>query len=173
MNIRTFVAILSRNLQYDFPKMRGGGSKAVWKIHLFWRRRLSLRCFIRSPYGALYVHRTQSHPSTYSTTVLHSSMTYYYVIFLFNTFDLFDKLQCRWFSCCFKLALARPFQLVLFWKSAFIIFVIRTHSGLYLPFIHIWTHLLIFGIYPWLSLGSFDKATPSSCPNPISFMLLS
>jgi len=24
MNIRTFVAILSRNPQYDFPKMRGG-----------------------------------------------------------------------------------------------------------------------------------------------------
>ena len=31
MNIRTFVAILSRNLQYDFPKMRGG-SKAVWNF---------------------------------------------------------------------------------------------------------------------------------------------
>ena len=25
MNIRTFVAILSRNPQYDFPKMRGEG----------------------------------------------------------------------------------------------------------------------------------------------------
>ena len=32
MNIRTFVAILSRNPQYDFPKMRGGGSKAVWNF---------------------------------------------------------------------------------------------------------------------------------------------
>ena len=31
MNIRTFVAFLSRNLQYDFPKMRGG-SKAVWNF---------------------------------------------------------------------------------------------------------------------------------------------
>ena len=31
MNIRTFVAILSRNPQYDFPKMRGG-SKAVWNF---------------------------------------------------------------------------------------------------------------------------------------------
>ena len=32
MNIRTFVAILSRNPQYDFPKMRGRGSKAVWNF---------------------------------------------------------------------------------------------------------------------------------------------
>ena len=37
MNIRTFVAklqFLSRNPQYDFPKMRGGGagSKAVWNF---------------------------------------------------------------------------------------------------------------------------------------------
>ena len=32
MNIRTFVAILSRNPQYDFPKMRGGESKAVWNF---------------------------------------------------------------------------------------------------------------------------------------------
>ena len=32
MNIRTFVAILSRNPQHDFPKMRGGGSKAVWNF---------------------------------------------------------------------------------------------------------------------------------------------
>ena len=31
MNIRTFVAILSRNPQYNFPKMRGG-SKAVWNF---------------------------------------------------------------------------------------------------------------------------------------------
>ena len=31
MNIRTFVAILSQNPQYDFPKMRGG-SKAVWNF---------------------------------------------------------------------------------------------------------------------------------------------
>ena len=31
MNIRTFVAILSRNPQYDFPKMRGG-SKVVWNF---------------------------------------------------------------------------------------------------------------------------------------------
>ena len=29
---RTFVAILSRNPQYDFPKMRWGGSKAVWNF---------------------------------------------------------------------------------------------------------------------------------------------
>ena len=47
MNIRTFVAILSRNLQYDFPKMRGGGGQRPFgtflKIHPFWRRRLSLR----------------------------------------------------------------------------------------------------------------------------------
>ena len=26
------VAILSRNPQYNFPKMRGGGSKAVWNF---------------------------------------------------------------------------------------------------------------------------------------------
>ena len=32
MNICTFVAILSRNPQYDFPKIRGGGSKAVWNF---------------------------------------------------------------------------------------------------------------------------------------------
>ena len=32
MNIRIFVAILSQNPQYDFPKMRGGGSKAVWNF---------------------------------------------------------------------------------------------------------------------------------------------
>ena len=32
MNIRTFVAILSRNPQYNFPKMRGGGSMAVWNF---------------------------------------------------------------------------------------------------------------------------------------------
>ena len=32
MKIRIFVAILSRNPQYDFPKMRGGGSKAVWNF---------------------------------------------------------------------------------------------------------------------------------------------
>ena len=31
MNIRTFVTILSRNPQYNFPKMRGG-SKAVWNF---------------------------------------------------------------------------------------------------------------------------------------------
>ena len=39
MNIRTFVAILSRNLQYDFPKMRGGGQRPFGifpKIHPFW-----------------------------------------------------------------------------------------------------------------------------------------
>ena len=47
MNIRTFVAILSRNPQYDFPKMKGGGGQRPFgtfpKIHPFWRRRLSLR----------------------------------------------------------------------------------------------------------------------------------
>ena len=33
MNICTFIAILSRNPQYDFPKMRGGGGpKAVWNF---------------------------------------------------------------------------------------------------------------------------------------------
>ena len=32
MNIRTFVPYLSRNPQNDFPKMRGGGSKAVWNF---------------------------------------------------------------------------------------------------------------------------------------------
>ena len=32
MNIRTFVTILSRNPQHDFPKMRGGGSNAVWNL---------------------------------------------------------------------------------------------------------------------------------------------
>ena len=31
MNIRTFVAILSRNPRYNFLKMRGG-SKAVWNF---------------------------------------------------------------------------------------------------------------------------------------------
>ena len=38
MNIRTFVAILSRNPQYDFPKMRGGGQRPFGtfpKIHPF------------------------------------------------------------------------------------------------------------------------------------------
>ena len=32
MNIRTFVAFLSENLQYNFPKTRGGGSKAIWNF---------------------------------------------------------------------------------------------------------------------------------------------
>ena len=35
MNIRTFVAkshTFVANPQYNFPKMRGGGSKAVWKF---------------------------------------------------------------------------------------------------------------------------------------------
>ena len=32
MNIRTFVTILSRKAQCNFPKMRGGGSKAVWNF---------------------------------------------------------------------------------------------------------------------------------------------
>ena len=32
MNIRTFVAFLSQNLQYNFPKTRGGGSKAIWNF---------------------------------------------------------------------------------------------------------------------------------------------
>ena len=36
MNIRTFAAILSRNPQYNFPKMRGGGggggAKAGWNF---------------------------------------------------------------------------------------------------------------------------------------------
>ena len=49
MNIRTFVAklqFLSRNPQYDFPKMRGGGGKRPFgtfpKIHPFWSGRPSL-----------------------------------------------------------------------------------------------------------------------------------
>ena len=45
MNIRTFVTILSRNPQYDFPKMRGGGQRPFGtfpKIHQFWRRHPSL-----------------------------------------------------------------------------------------------------------------------------------
>ena len=32
MNIRTFVAYLSRNPQYDFPKMRGGGVKGCLEL---------------------------------------------------------------------------------------------------------------------------------------------
>ena len=32
MNIRTFVAFVSQNLQYNFPKTRGGGSKAIWNF---------------------------------------------------------------------------------------------------------------------------------------------
>ena len=45
MNIRTFVAILSRNPQYDFPKMRGGQRPfgTFPKIHPFWWHHLSLR----------------------------------------------------------------------------------------------------------------------------------
>ena len=46
MNIRTFVAILSRNPQYNFPKMRGGGQRPFGtfpKIHPFWSARPSLR----------------------------------------------------------------------------------------------------------------------------------
>ena len=45
MNIRTFVAILSRNPQYDFPKMRGEGQRPFGtfpKIHPFGWRHLSL-----------------------------------------------------------------------------------------------------------------------------------
>ena len=42
MNIRTFVAFLSENLQYNFPKTRGGGVKG--HLELF-------RKFIR--FGAL------------------------------------------------------------------------------------------------------------------------
>ena len=45
MNIRTFVAILSRNPQHDFPKMRGGGQRPFGtfpKIHPFWYGRPSL-----------------------------------------------------------------------------------------------------------------------------------
>ena len=40
MNIRTFVAILSRNPQYNFPKMRGGQRPfgTFPKIHPFWWR---------------------------------------------------------------------------------------------------------------------------------------
>ena len=44
MNIRTFVAILSRNPQYNFPKMRGGGAKG--RLGLF-------RKFIRFGGGRL------------------------------------------------------------------------------------------------------------------------
>ena len=46
MNIRTFVVILSRNPQYDFPKMSGGGQRPFGnfpKIHQFWRRHPSLK----------------------------------------------------------------------------------------------------------------------------------
>ena len=49
MNIRTFVAklqFLSRNPQYDFPKMRGGGQRPFGtfpKIHPFWSGDTSLR----------------------------------------------------------------------------------------------------------------------------------
>ena len=35
MNIRTFVAILSRNLQYNFPKMRGGRGGVKGRLELF------------------------------------------------------------------------------------------------------------------------------------------
>ena len=34
MNIRTFVAILSRNPQHDFPKMRGGGQRPFGTLEL-------------------------------------------------------------------------------------------------------------------------------------------
>ena len=50
MNIRTFVAIMSRNPQHDFPKMRGGGQRQFGtfpKIHPFWWRHLSLS--LKSP----------------------------------------------------------------------------------------------------------------------------
>ena len=47
MNIRTFVAILSRNPQHDFPKMRGGRGQRPFgtftKFHPFWCAHPSLR----------------------------------------------------------------------------------------------------------------------------------
>ena len=42
----TSVMNFGKNLQYDFPKMRGGGQRRFGifpKIHLFWRRSASLR----------------------------------------------------------------------------------------------------------------------------------
>ena len=45
MNIRTFVAILSRNPQYNFPKMRGGQRLfgTFPRVHPFWRCEASIR----------------------------------------------------------------------------------------------------------------------------------
>ena len=45
MNIRTFVTILSRNPQYNFPKMRGGQRLfgTFPRVHPFWRCEASIR----------------------------------------------------------------------------------------------------------------------------------
>ena len=64
MNIRTFVAILSRKAQYDFPKMRGGQRPfgTFQKIHQFWRRHPSLIAkglFVYSELLLLEVHFIQ------------------------------------------------------------------------------------------------------------------
>ena len=51
MNIRTFVTILSRKAQCNFPKMRGGGQKPFGtfpKIHPFWWFPYSLMVLARA-----------------------------------------------------------------------------------------------------------------------------
>ena len=50
INIRTFVTILSRKAQYNFPKMRGGGQRPFVtfpKIHPIWKRAPSLSSMIK------------------------------------------------------------------------------------------------------------------------------
>ena len=52
MNIRTFVAFLSENLQYNFPKTRGGGgSKAIWNFS----EKTSVLVFSFVPYGKVMI----------------------------------------------------------------------------------------------------------------------
>ena len=75
MNIRTFVAILSRNPQHDFPKVRGGGVKGRLElfrsfirfggpirpysthrlVRLFDSQHTSLVCLLTSPMNELYM----------------------------------------------------------------------------------------------------------------------
>ena len=65
MNIRTFVAILSQNPQYDFPKMRGGGQRPFGtfpKIHPFWwgHPSLSTSDALHIVYSVIWHHSSSS-----------------------------------------------------------------------------------------------------------------
>ena len=85
MNIRTFDAILSRNPQHDFPKMRGGGQRPFGtfpKFHPFWCAHPSLmiwhcwKCKFTVPWTLPFCHHQLF--SLFTWTAVCSNSSYYH-----------------------------------------------------------------------------------------------